>query len=261
MTNDTLKGIIIYEKPDAEKNEFFIRKLTEELSDLGIYLELKFISEVDGSETTDFVVNRSRDYKLSQLYEQRNIRVFNNSIITELGNDKSKAQQYFESKVSMMPLTDGYPAVVKSVDGHGGSEVFLVKSEAEEKEALANVTHSSNKHFIRQEVAKDLGVDKRVYIIGNKIVAAVLRTSDDFRSNFSLGGQAKLSEVTDQEQKMIGSLLDGIYADYVGLDLIYNMGQPVFNEMEDAVGARMLYNSSSVDIIKMFAEHIAKTMH
>ena len=253
--NNEKNALIIYEKNDAELNQFFIQKITQCLRKRGIELTLKYRNEVDGSEKTDFVINRSRDYKLSERYEKNNIRVFNNSAITRIGNDKKLSQEMFEEKVPMMPLTENYPCVIKSVAGHGGKEVFLVHSRIEEDKTLIG-----NKDYIKQEVATDTGIDKRVYVIGNEIVAAVKRSSDDFRSNFSLGGKAELSDVSTKERMIIQKILEGIYADYVGIDFIYNNGEPVFNEMEDAVGARMLYNSSSIDVIELFAEHICKEM-
>ena len=247
------QGLIIYEKEDGKINQFFIETITRHLNNQDIGLEFKNRDEVDGSEKTDFVINRSRDYLLSKEYEKRGIRVFNNSDVVLVGNDKRICQAELEDKVRMMELTDDYPAVVKSIDGHGGKQVFRVESKAEEDSL-------NLRDYIRQKICNEPGKDKRVYIIGNEIVAAVLRTSDDFKSNFSLGGKAVLDDVSEKEKAMVDIILQNYYIDYGGIDFIYHNGEPVFNEIEDAVGARMLYNCSEIDIIKMYAKYIAKEL-
>ena len=45
-------------------------------------------------------------------------------------------------------------------------------------------------------------------------------------------------------------------ADYIGIDLIRDGGRYVFNEIEDAVGARMLYEVSELDAAGLFMEYI-----
>lgn len=58
--------------------------------------------------------------------------------------------------------------------------------------------------YIYQECSTDLGKDVRVYIVGNKIVASMIRTStESFKSNYSLGGSARPYELNNNE-KMYG---------------------------------------------------------
>lgn len=78
-----------------------------------------------------------------------------------------------------------YPYVIKSCSGHGGSQVFLVNNSKEEEQAVKAM---NGQEYVVQQCCSDLGRDVRVYIIGNKIIKAVLRTStESFKSNYSLG--------------------------------------------------------------------------
>ena len=99
----------------------------------------------------------------------------------------------------------------------------------------------------------------RVYVLGGKIIASVLRSSDsDFRSNFSLGGNVELTEPDDEVKEYVRILAEELDPDYIGIDLIRDGGRWVLNEMEDAAGARMLYKLTDLDIADMYMCHICE---
>ena len=86
----------------------------------------------------------------------------------------------------------------------------------------------------------------------------MLRTStESFKSNYSLGGNVELYELNSEEKQMVNDILKVLYIDYGGIDFIFNDGKAVFNEIEDAVGARMLYQVSDIDIIKEYVQYIS----
>ena len=43
-----------------------------------------------------------------------------------------------------------------------------------------------------------------------------------------------------------------------GIDFIFDRGQPVFNEIEDAVGTRMLYAYTDIDAAAVYADFVLK---
>ena len=116
--------------------------------------------------------------------------------------------------------------------------------------------------MIYQVIATEKGRDIRVYVVGGVILTAMERiavdTEKDFRSNYSLNGNAKEHALTDEELKLAAKVADHIKADFVGIDLIYNNGRPVVNEIEDAVGTRMLYSLTDIDPVREFVAHIAE---
>ena len=89
----------------------------------------------------------------------------------------------------------------------------------------------------------------------------MLRSSDsDFRSNYSLGGNAEISGLTPKESGIIKKLLSRLTIGHAGIDLIYHKGMPVFNEIEDVVGSRMLYRYTDIDVVKLFMDHICDNL-
>ena len=144
-----------------------------------------------------------------------------------------------------------FPLIMKSVDGHGGQEVYLIHSK---EEALA--VAYKNKRYVYQKYCPNSG-DLRLFVLNKKVVGAVLRQSkNDFRSNFSLGGEVTAyqpEKVIIEIAIKVATLLD---ADYIGVDFIKVEDKWCINEIEDPVGARMLYKTSNIDVIKLLVDYI-----
>ena len=258
-----MTGYMIYEKNDAQKNKMYVEMHKEAFADFGVELG-----------KPDFVINRSRDYIISKEYEKIGIRVFNSSEVTRIANNKGLTYKFLKGKVPFMPteyeklmLISGvnvnnnlisYPYVLKSCSGHGGSQVFMINSNDDEEIAIKKI---ENDKFVKQQCCTDLGKDVRVYIIGNKVVAAVLRTSEkSFKSNYSLGGNVSLYDLNETERKYVDTITQMLPMDFAAIDFIFNNGQAAFNEIEDAAGARMLYSISDIDIVKMQVEYMMKEL-
>lgn len=261
-----VKGILVYTSADAEYNEWFIDHIIEEgrKCNLDIRLVLSDKEEVSDNDI-DFAIVRNRDSKLCKRLEENNIRCFNSSYVVNIGNDKWEMYKDFNSAGIPVMYTQKtklpYPFVMKPVDGHGGENVYLIKNADEYNRAIDTKPDEKTGEFIFQVPATEKGRDIRVYVVGGTILTAMERiavdTEKDFRSNYSLNGNAKEHALTDEELKLVAKVADHIKADFVGIDLIYNNGKPVVNEIEDAVGTRMLYSLTDIDPVREFVAHIA----
>ncbi|MDY0396883.1 hypothetical protein RWE15_24520 [Virgibacillus halophilus] len=106
------------------------------------------------------------------------------------------------------------------------------------------------------------GRDIRVFVVGKKIIGAVLRKSDnDFRANFTLGGTAEWYELSQSEKETIQTIINHFDFGMVGIDfLIDHTGRLLFNEMEDVVGSRTLSEVSEVNILKEYIKLIKHSL-
>ena len=261
-----VKGILVYTSADAEYNEWFIDHIIEEgrKCNLDIRLVLSDKEEVSDNDI-DFAIVRNRDSKLCKRLEENNIRCFNSSYVVNIGNDKWEMYKDFNSAGIPVMYTQKtklpYPFVMKPVNGHGGENVYLIKNADEYESVISNIPDERQGDLIYQVIATEKGRDIRVYVVGGIILTAMERiavdTEKDFRSNYSLNGNAKEHALTDEELKLAAKVADHIKADFVGIDLIYNNGRPVVNEIEDAVGTRMLYSLTDIDPVREFVAHIA----
>lgn len=237
-----MSGILIYTKAEAKRNQFAIKKFKENL-------DIKLVDESYCGDA-DFVINRTNDYKIGEYFEAKGIRAFNPSSLSKIANNKQKCYELMQNNgIEIMPINyTGEPVVKKKVDGHGGSEVYMLdKSEAFES------------GYVYQKPCDTLGQDVRVWLIGDKIIASVLRSSDtDFRSNFCLGGKAQEYQLSDNERALVYKIASLVNYDYIGIDFIFNNGKMIFNEIEDTVGARMVYSVTDIDILDLYCDYIKK---
>ena len=86
-------------------------------------------------------------------------------------------------------------------------------------------------------------------------------SNDDFRSNFCLGGEARivpLESLKDDELAIIRAVCEKLPLHYAGVDIMHNDGHAVLNELEDPVGARMLYTYTDIDPAALHVEYLLK---
>lgn len=296
---------IIYYDEEANKNSGFIEMLKSECRKYDIALEYISFEKVNLMSESSFenkfkkiffVINRTREYKLSLRFEKINVKVFHSSKITELGNNKYKTycylKEYFERNKNepqgewiahtvLVKADDlnnvlndyiGKDYVIKSVDGHGGSQVFSLNDDGTKHgsyrknrdNAKNNIYKALQGHdcVLQKRIDSDSN-DIRVYIVFGKIYAAVLRHGNDgFKSNFSLGGSVEEYFPDEEQKKFIEKFIRAFGAGQLsmaGIDFILTRnGNLIFNEIEEMVGSRMLYNCSKHDIVREYVEQIAK---
>jgi len=283
-----LQGWLVYNEADARRNTVYINRFLSEAAALSITLQLvgreelafgvergRLILRMRGEKAVlpDFCVMRNMDELLSGQLEALGIQVFNNARISAIANDKARTYQYLAAHGIPMPDTLfvragdyrvdhtahlPFPAVLKSVRGRGGAEVYRLESPEELAETLSRA--DPNAYYVVQELVQP-GRDVRVFIVGGQIVGAVLRESDsDFRANHSLGGRSSLHTLTPEELALTKRVTALFEIGMAGIDLIYREdGTALFNEMEDVVGSRTLSMNSDINIVRLYLEFIAQT--
>lgn len=289
-----MEAWIIYFRDRATYNQQYIEFYIGEGRKLGISVRLILVEELEfgvrdgdwfislhGMEPhrPDFVVMRAIYPLLSKQLGYMGFRVFNNAFIAEICNDKAKTYQYL-AKTGIRMVTTEFclnkrlpdamegitgPTVIKAVDGHGGSQVFLVGDASERgntDDPSAVLSGIGSSDAVVQPLTGNRHQDLRVYVIGREIVAAVLRTAKDgFKSNFSLGGEVRLYDLSKQERALVHLIMDQFDFGLVGIDFIIgDDGELIFNEIEDVAGARMLYQCSDINIVERYLNYIVSKL-
>lgn len=285
-----LRGWLLYTQEDYARNASFAQRFLDKGNSGERTLELVFkdtlrygisqdgvhLSVTSGQAIAlpDFVINRTIDPLLSRTLEYGGVRVLNSSRIAEICNDK--ARTYLEVSRLGLPMVDTFfmdrqslknnplpfsaPYVLKTVEGRGGAEVYLVR---DKDEVFQILDKNPGQRYVAQRLCGDPGKDVRVFVVGKKIVGAVLRKSQGgFKANFTLGGTAEAYELNKREQAMVMRIIQHFDFDMVGIDFIFDeKGNFLFNEIEDVVGSRTLSITSDADIVSEYLEHIDQVMN
>ena len=258
-----MNGIIIYNSFDIAKNKWFIFSIIDSFKEKGINVELIEESTLDykSLNCVDFAIYRGRDYQISKSIEDEGILVINNSKTNKIANDKYLFYQYLAGHSFPCMETSSFidevcfsPFVAKPIDGHGGNGVYLFSS----KEYLEMVDFKDRSKYIFQKPSSDLGIDLRVYVLNKKIYGSVLRKAKEgeFRSNFSLGGNATYFEPPIKVRETALKIANEFDSFFVGIDFIVDKGNWIVNEMEDPVGTRMLYQTSSKNVVSDYVNEM-----
>lgn len=278
-------GWLIYKTVDARANDSFITWFIEEAEQQNIQLTLVLREELsigisEGNlichlnqkkiSLPDFAIIRTIEPLLNLQFETLGMSVFNSSSIAQICNDK--ALTHFEvNKLNILMvdtiftlkenLTDNppcpYPFVMKESVSRGGKHVYLINNNGEWD---LYRQHLSTNNIIIQSSDVQHGKDLRVFVVGKKIIGAVLRKSKtDFRANFKLGGTATWYVLNQQERHVILKIINHFDFGMVGIDfLIGHNDQLIFNEIEDVVGSRILSEVSNINIVSEYISFIKK---
>ncbi|HLS65747.1 MAG TPA: hypothetical protein VK029_02020 [Pseudogracilibacillus sp.] len=258
---------------EAKRQHVNIRLVLREQLQIGIYHD-RYDVTIDGKEVPlpHFVVIRTIEPTLQTYFHALNVITFNSSAVAAICNDKSlthlhvhklnvpMVDTYFIKRSSFPrkpPLP--YPFVVKDAYGRSGTDVYYVREHSMWRQIPHQLT---SENIIVQGANVQLGKDVRVFVIGKKIVAAVLRHNErDFRANYSLGGDAHIYHLSTKERQMIQKIVDYFQFDLVGIDfLLSEKGELLFNEIEDVVGSRILSKVTNINLLEMYVTHIKKTV-
>ncbi|HEX5564515.1 MAG TPA: ATP-grasp domain-containing protein [Sporosarcina sp.] len=258
-----MKGHVYYSSAEAERNRGFIDDLMKHASRMGISLSL-LVDMEEPDVNADFIFFRDRNPVLSEKWESAGFRMINRSEVNKIANDKLRT---FELStllgVSAVPTTKAktvldlpsFPVVLKTVDGHGGNEVFLCHT-ADEAEAFF-ADFAGRKVIVQPYIESD-ATDVRVFMLGGEVLGAVKRTgSDAFKSNYTLGGSVEKYALSAWQEKEVSKIAKALKSDYIGIDfLLLPDGGWMLNEIEDPVGARSLYVSHDFSVAEKVVEYV-----
>lgn len=258
-----MKGYLYYSATDAEQNKLFIEDLQRAANKYCI--DLQILIDQDPPEIRDFILFRHRDEQLARKFEENGHLVVNRSAVNRIANHKLRTFELATSlgipTIPTNPFTtsqqiNSFPVIIKTVNGHGGNEVFLVKDAKKATQLLRQFPPTS---LIIQPFIESNAQDVRVFVLGNKVIGAVKRTGvDDFKSNFTLGGSIEKFAVPHELEVYALTIAEALRSTYIGIDfLLLPTGQFLLNEIEDPVGARSLYLTHNFSVAEKILQHLA----
>lgn len=281
-----MKGWILYS--DACSESYEIKRLKEFGEKNGIELtvyepsnfDIVLNSDVDyvrvngkKKELPDFLFPRMGasttyfGFAIIREFERLGVPIINSSESIEIVKDKLYSQQLLSSVGLPTPKTIlvrhpvdikvvekeiGFPCVIKNISGSQGKGVFLAETKKEFKtqmDILESLNEKSN--IIIQEFMKDShGKDVRVYMIGGRPVAAMLRESNgnDFKANISAGGKGTMFEMTDEVKILSIKACRCLNLDIAGVDLLFDGDHFKICEVNSNPGFKGFEKATNIDI-------------
>jgi ribosomal protein S6--L-glutamate ligase len=152
------------------------------------------------------------------------------------------------------------PLIIKLLEGTQGKGVVM----AETKKAAESVIDAFRKldaYFLVQEfIAEAAGADLRCFVVGNQVVASMMRKAKEgeFRSNLHRGGKAHSVDITEEERVTALKAAEVMGLNLAGVDIIRSQKGPLILEVNSSPGLEGIEKSTAKDIASMIIEFLEK---
>lgn len=209
-------------------------------------------------------------------FEMMGVYSINESVAISRSRDKLRALQLLSRKGIGLPLTgfanspgdtadllnlvNGTPVVIKLLEGTQGVGVVLAETR-KAAESVIEAFRGLDANFLVQQFVKEAGgADIRCFVIGNKVVAAMMRQAQEgeFRSNLHRGGSAKLVKLTPEERSTAVRAAKIMGLNVAGVDLLRAANGPVVMEVNSSPGLEGIEAATGKDVAGMIIEFIEK---
>ena len=151
--------------------------------------------------------------------------------------------------------TLGFPLVVKECFGSLGGQVYLARDRGQLCR-LAD-TMGPKPFLLQQFVAASAGEDKRLYVVGGRVAAAMRRRSEmDFRANIGGGGRGEACSPTAEEERLALECAAILGAEIAGVDLLQSETGPLVCEVNSNAHFAALTACTGVDVAGLIADYV-----
>ncbi len=149
-------------------------------------------------------------------------------------------------------LLGGPPVIIKLQEGTQGLGVILAESKKSAKSIIDTFYKMDTGILIQKYIEESNGEDIRIFVVGQKIVASMKRTSDvgEFRSNVHRGGITETVSPTPKEEHMALSATKHLGLGVAGVDIIRSKKGPLLIEVNASPGLQAIEATTGVNIAK-----------
>lgn len=277
------------------KNLHSVRRLLQEARKLGVQCDvinpLDCQLVVDGKDsrillgpaaipTYDAILPRIgasiTDYGLAVVkqFEALGVFVINSSLSIAESRDKMRSLQALAQAGIHVPSTvltrsprnlrfavqavKGFPVVLKVLRGTQGVGVMLVHSPISLGSVLETLHGLDQDVIIQQFIAEGAGRDYRAFVVGDRVVAAMMRTAPEgeFRSNIHQGGEGKLVRLPKVFERTAIRAAEVMGLHVAGVDLMDSHEGPLVLEVNSSPGFEGIERATGLNIASMIVKHM-----
>ena len=228
-------------------------------------------------EKVDVLLERSVSYSrglyISKIYEANGVTVVNSPQVAERCGDKYVTSQILaregiptprvlmafdeESALSAVEAM-GYPCVLKPVVGSWGRLLAKVDSRhmAEsliEHKATLGVNHQV---FYIQEFINKPGRDIRAFVVGDELIAAIYRSSENWITNTARGGVASNCPLTPELSDLCKRTARAMGGGLLAIDVFETENGLSVNEVNHTMEFRNSITTTGVNIPALMVDYV-----
>ena len=219
-------------------------------------------------------INHSRALHALTLFELAGVRCVNTASVATVCGDKllttvalqrcrvpqPPVRVAFTEESGLRAIEEmGYPVVLKPAVGSWGRLLSKVndrdaaESILEHKTTLGSYHHSI---FYIQKYVEKKGRDIRSFVVGDRCIAAIYRTSPHWITNTARGGEATNCVITDELADLSVRAARAVGGGFVAIDVFETVDGLVANEVNYTMEFKNSVGTTNVDIPKHIVDHV-----
>ena len=162
-----------------------------------------------------------------------------------------------------LQLIGGPPVIIKVQEGTHGLGVILAETKKSAKSIIDTFYKMNTNILLQQYIEEANGEDLRILVVGGKVVASMMRSSesDDFRSNIHRGAATKAVNITKKEAKIAIDATKYLGLGVAGVDLIRSKKGPLLLEVNASPGLQGIEEATGENVAKKIVEYVEKNAY
>lgn len=200
----------------------------------------------------------------------------NSAVAIQRSRDKLRCLQVLSRHDIPMPVTafgharqdvkgliravGGPPLVVKLLEGTQGVGVVLCENQNTAESVIESFRNLGAHMLVQSFVKEARGQDIRCFVVGERVVASMLRTAPEgeFRSNVHRGGKATKVDATDAERDVAIRAAKALNLKVAGVDILRGADGPLLIEVNSSPGLEGIERASGADVAGAVVRFVAK---
>jgi RimK family alpha-L-glutamate ligase len=204
--------------------------------------------------------------------EERGVRVMNSARAIERTVDKFWTSSLLEQcgiptpdtvvcespEEAMAAFRDLGDVIVKPLFGSMGLGMVRVADEEMAYRVFRTVETIRGVYYLQRTIHHE-GRDYRVFVVGGRVLGAIERRADGWRTNISRGGEAVAARLPDSWAALAIRAAAAVGAEYAGVDLLpARDGTVHVLEVNGIPGWRGLQEATGIDVAGALVDHLAR---
>jgi len=149
-----------------------------------------------------------------------------------------------------------YPLILKKASGSQGKGVLLIQNEDNLKD-IVEMVDTSHPLIIQEFIAKSIGRDIRVIVIGGKAIGGMMRVAKKgFKSNFHQGGYVKPVKLNKDIEWLACEVARLAKLQVAGIDILLDKHTYRICEVNSSPGFQGFELGTGVDVAKSILNHL-----
>lgn len=153
----------------------------------------------------------------------------------------------------ILPDIGKFPVIIKAFSSSHGLGVAIAESKRALRSLIEMIMQDETTPplTIQEYVRESKGKDLRVFVVGGKVISAMVRETKkkgEFRSNFSLGGKPSKAVLTPKEKRIAIKAAQACGLEMAGVDILRTNDGPEVIEINANPGLEGITTGTGVDV-------------